>query len=233
MRKLSYWSRDHKQLARILIVTGYLILNVTGLFLGDLVHSISGTFNYAFILIPIILTMVGYFFYPDNKNKNSYRNFYSTQKLNDGFLIMATFLFLVFAGNKLNESTRWSQSVSALSIHYPTAKNSVQNKTVNTKPQSGTKAYKTFKQRLKALRKAYKESTKTEKILMIIGVVLLAGLAGSGVAALSCNLSCSGNEALAIVVLIIGIGGIIYGGYKLIQKITGGGKKTKVDEPLE
>lgn len=224
MKKLSFWSRDHKTSARILIVVVYLILNLAGLFLGDLLHSFTGNFNAALLLIPVALTLAGYIFYPSKKNKEAYKNFYSTQKLNDGFLIIATFLFIVFAGNKLNENARWSQSASALSINYPTSKNSVENKTVNTKPQSGTKASKKFKQRLKALRKAYKESTKTEKALMIFGVVLLAGVVGYGLAALACNISCSGSEALAIVVLIIGVVGIIYGAVKLIQRITGGRK---------
>ncbi len=229
MKKLSFWSRDHKTSARILIVVGYLILNMAGLFLGDLLHSFTGNFNAAIILIPIILTMVGYFFYPDKKNKNVYKNFYSRQKLNDGFLVFATFLFLVFAGNKLNENTRWSQSASALSINYPISKNSVENKTVNTKPQKGTKAYKNFKHRIKALRKAYKESSKSEKTLMIIGVVLLAGAVGYGLAAVACGISCSGSEALAIVVFVVGLGGIIFGAVKLIQRITRGPKKPRTD----
>ena len=233
MKKLSFWSRDHKTSARILIIVGYLILNVAGLFLGDLLHSFAGNFNAALLLIPVALTLAGYILYPSKKNKNSYKNFYSTQKLNDGILIIATFLFIVFAGNKLNETTMWSQSASAISIHYPTSEKSVENKTVNTKPQKGTKAYKNFKQRIKALRKAYKESTKTEKTLMIIGVVLLAGAVGYGLAALACGISCSGSEALAIVVFVVGLGGIIFGAVKLIQRITGRGKKPKVDEPLQ
>lgn len=233
MRKFSYWSRDHKQSARILIIIGYLILYVTGLFLGDLLHSISGTFNQALILIPIILTLVGYIFYPDKKNKAAYKNFYITQKLNDGFLIIATFLFLVFTGNKLNENRGWNQSASALSIHYPASEISLPNKTVNTKPQSGTKASKTFKQRLKALRKVYKESTKTEKTLMIIGVLLIAALAACGIGAASCSLSCSGNGTASFMVFFVGTPLIIFGAIKLIQRIKRGPKKHKVDEPLE
>ena len=233
MRKLSYWSRDHKQSARILIVFSYLILNVTGLFFGDLLHSIIGIFNSALILIPIILTIVGYIFYPNKKDKTAYKNFYFTQKLNDGFLIIATFLFLVFTGNKLNENRGWNQSASASSIHYPSSKNSLKNKTANTKPQSSNSVSKNFKERLKTLRRALKKGTGTEKALAIFFVILVSGLALSMVAAASCSLTCSGSEALGTIVLILGIPAIIFGAVKLFQRMTRGLKKPVVEEPLE
>jgi hypothetical protein len=233
MRKLSYWSRDHKKSARILIVFSYLILNVTGLFLGDLLHSITGTFNPALILIPIILTIVGYISYPQKKNKAAYNNFYITQKLNDCFLIIATFLFIVFTGNKLNENRGWNQSASASSIHYPSSKISLKNKTVNTKPQSGTSVSKNFIERLQTLRRALKKGTGTEKALAIFFVILVSGLALSMVAAASCSLSCSGSEALGTIVLILGIPAIIFGAVKLFQRMTRGLKKPVVEEPLE
>jgi hypothetical protein len=42
---------------------------------------------------------------------------------------------------------------------------------------------------------------------------------------LACSISCSGSEALAFIVFFIGLGGIIFGSIKLIQRIKRGPKK--------
>jgi hypothetical protein len=224
MRKLSYWSRDHKNPARILILIGYLILNVTGLFLGDLVHSISGTFNQALILIPIILTIVGYIFYPKKKYKSIYKNFYSRQKLNDLLLIGSTFMFLTFIGNNTNSVQNIHQPLFASAIVFHPSR--------TIKPTTVSHSSKNLRQRFKAFRKAYKDKTKSQKTMAIIGILLLAGAMMVLIGALSCSIACSGGETLSIIVVIVGFVGVIFGASKIIKRINHGPKKPLVEEPL-
>lgn len=225
MKQISFWAREHKTAARIFIVVGYLFLNVAGLFLGDIVHSITGTFNPALILIPIILTIAGYIFYPKKKNKSIYKNFYFRQKLNDLLLIGSTFMFVIFLGNNTNTLQSMNQPLLASKIvYYPSR---------IIKPATVNHSSKSLRQRIKAYRKAYKEMTKSQKTLAIIGIVILAVFVAGGVGALSCNIACSGSESLSIVVLVIGLAGVIFGAIKLIQRVTRGPKKPVADQALE
>ncbi len=225
MKQISLWAREHKAAARIYIVVGYLFLNVSGLFLGDLLHSITGTFNPALILIPIILTIAGYIFYPKKKNKSIYKNFYFRQKFNDLLLIGSTFMFLTFFGNNANTIKSLQQPLLAsTSVYHPSRV---------IKPTTVSYSSKSLGQRIKAYRKLYKQMTKTQKTLAIIGIVILAAFVAAGVGGLACNIACSGSEGLSIVVLVIGLAGIVFGTIKLIQRITRGPKKPTADQPLE
>lgn len=225
MKQISFWAREHKKAARIYIVVGFLFLNVSGLFLGDLLQSVTGNFNPALIIIPVTLTIAGYIFYPRKKNKRIFKNFYFRQKLNDLVLIGSTFLLLIFIGNNTNTIQSLQQPLLAsTSVFHPSRV---------IKPTTVSHSSKSLRQRIKAYRKAYKEMTKTQKTLAIIGVVILAGLVAMGVGALACNIACSGSEGIALILVILGFVGAIIGAVKLIQRITRGPKKPAADQPLE
>jgi hypothetical protein len=225
MKQISFWAREHKKAARIYIVIGFLFLNVSGLFVGDLLHSLTGIFNPALILIPVTLTIAGYIFYPRKKNKRIFKNFYFRQKLNDLVLIGSTFLFLIFIGNNTNTIQSLQQPLLAsTSVFHPSRV---------IKPTTVSHSSKSLRQRIKAYRKAYKEMTKTQKTLAIIGIIILASFVAAGVGALSCNIACSGSESLSIVVLVIGLAGVVFGAIKLIQRITRGPKKPVAHQALE
>ena len=224
MKQISFWARGHKSASRVLIIIGFLFLNAAGLFLGDLLHSITGIFNPSLILIPITLTIVGYIFYP-RKNKSLYKNLYFRKKFNDLLLIVSTFMFVILLGNNTNSIQNMPQPLMASNIVYHPSR--------IIKPTTVNHSSKNLRQRIKAYRKAYKEMSKSQKTWAIIGIVLLAGLVAMGVGALSCNIACSGSESLSIVVLVIGLAGVVFGAIKLIQRITRGPKKPVADQALE
>lgn len=230
MKSISFWGRDHKIAARVIIVLCYCILNISGLFLGDILHSIAGSFNPALLLIPLLITIAGFLFYPDKRNKDAYKNFYWQQKANDLLLISATFLFLVFAGNAVNRNYEWGTPVSAAQI-IPPAGN--KNYIGNQKRANRLKADEnTVVHPLKTWRKTFKSLRKKNKALLIIAVILGAGLLSYVVAGLSCGIMCSGSEALGTIVLIVGLTGIVYAAVGLIQRITHG-KRVENREPVK
>ena len=75
MKSISLWARDHAWPSRLLIILViYPLLNLTGLFLGDLlessniVYSSSWTYVLSFVIILLFL------FYP-GRNEPAYKNF--------------------------------------------------------------------------------------------------------------------------------------------------------------
>lgn len=221
MKKLAFWARENKNSARATIIISYVFLNLIALFLGDLIHSLNIQFTPLFFVFASILTIVGWMIYPSKNRKKEYRNFFLRQKSADLLLISATFLFIVYAGNSLNRN--WNapfNPVQAISIIYPSSSTHVTESSSTKTSVSKKSLRKKIRAEIKSIRKAYKESSKSQKTLYIILAVLGAALLTYGLAGLACSISCSGSEALAIVVLVVGLGGIIFGVVKLIQRIT-------------
>lgn len=226
MKKLSFWAREHKRAAQFAIVISYIFLNLIALFLGDIFHSLNIEFTPLFFLFTFSMTLVGWMIYPSRNKKDRYKNFYVRQKSADLILVSATILFVVYLGNSLNNN--WNsfrnplQAASIVNTNNP----------INVSAPSAAKkivSKKSFRKKLRAefksLRKAYKDSSKSQKTLYIILAILAAAALTWGLAAVACGISCSGSEALAIVVFAVGLGGIIFGLVKLIQRITRGKPK--------
>lgn len=116
MKRVSFWAHNHKVTARIIIAFIYFFLNLLGLFGGDLLSSLHIVLSPAFYFIPILLTLGGILIYPSKKRKHFYKNFYSRQKLADGLLIIATFLFITYTGNSFNYTRKINPLNSAFAI---------------------------------------------------------------------------------------------------------------------
>ena len=63
-------------------------------------------------------------------------------------------------------------------------------------------------------------------VLIFLAVVVAAGLLYV-LAALACTISCSGAEALAVIVALVGTFGIVFGAIRLIQAILGKKRRKK------
>ena len=226
MKKLSFWAREHKHIARVTIIISYILLNVIGLFLGDVIHSFNIEFTPLFFLFAISLTFLGWMIYPSKDKKHEYKNFYLRQKSADLILVSATLLFVIYLGNALNKNTNSFRNPlqaasivntnNAINISSPTvAKNTVSKKSLRQK----------IRAEIKSIRKAYKDSTKSQKTLYIILAVLAAAGLTYVLTMFSCSISCSGAEALGYVVFFVGLGAIVFGLVKVIQRIKRGKPK--------
>ncbi len=240
MKQLSFWAHNHKVAARTIIVFIYFFLNLLGLFCGDLISSLNINLSPAFYFIPILLTLGGILLYPSKKRKHFYKNFYSRQKFADGLLMAATFLFIIYAGNSFN-STRTINPLStafAISIVKPPVSSSVVPGNSLSGKKSGQlskkETRKHFRSFIKEIRKKYKATSNSGKTIYIILVVLGAIFLSYLMLGLACTIACSGSEALAFIVGFVGIGAVIFGAVKLIQRIKRGppqkNKTTEVDE---
>ena len=228
MRQISHWAHQHIMAARICIGVIYILLNITGLFVGDVLDSLQVIINPLYVVIPVSLTLFGLWFYPSKNNNPRYVNYYRRQKLADLILASATLFFIIYTGNVLNQP----RSVATPPLYAISFINNPFTNDVKPAKQASEKNHlkkdntkKVSRNKLKQIRKFYKESTQTEKIIYIILAVLVASLLVSGLSALACHLSCTGSEALAFIIWFGGLGGVIFGLVKVIQRITRGKPK--------
>ena len=226
MKKLAFWAHSHKNTARLIIILSYIVLNLLALFLGDIIHSLNIEFTPTLYLFAVVLTLTGWMLYPSKSRKNEYRNFFKRQKSADFILLSATFLFTAYFGNTLNnpENTHLNPA-QAISVIHPSRTSNISNSTTAKTSVSKKSLRQKIRSEIKNIRKAYKDSSKSQKTGYIIVAVFVALVLLYGVAILACNLGCSGYEALAYVVFFLGLGGIIFGLVKMIQRITRGKPK--------
>ena len=219
-------------LTRLLIGLLYIVINLLGLFLGDLLFSANIVLTTLFIYLPIGLLFAGALMYPSKEKKHSYKNFYRQQKTADLVLAVSTFLFIVYGGNLLNKTSYTSFTgayattfsiPSSQSVNTPASIHPKEDaKATSKKPFSKKELKKKLKNKWKEFRKNYKESTKGEKTaLIILSVIIAAGLLLL-LAGLSCEISCSGSEGAAIAVGLLGTGLIIFLLVRVIQRINRG-----------
>ena len=226
MKKLAFWAHTHKNPARLIIILSYGVLNLLALFLGDIFHSLNIEFTPTLYLFAFVLTLTGWMLYPSKSRKKEYRNFFLRQKFTDFILISATFLFTVYFGNTLNKpGNSFLNPVQAISIIYPSNHSNISISSTAKKSVSKKSLRQKIRAEIKSIRKTYKDSSKSQKTGYIILSVFVALLLLYGLAGLTCSIACSGSEALAYVVFFLGLGGIIFGLVKVIQRITRGKPK--------
>ena len=87
-----------------------------------------------------------------------------------------------------------------------------------------------MKAALSEIRKAYRQDKNGKRITLVTLSIVIAVILTFLLAALSCEIACSGAEALAIIVFISGLAGIIFGLVGVIKSINRKYKKLKTDK---
>jgi protein-S-isoprenylcysteine O-methyltransferase Ste14 len=240
MRKISFWAKNHKPLARLAIIAIYILLNCTGVFIGILLSGLDFTFSIASLYGFICLFLAGIVLYPQKYQKGKKwigRKFYVRQKSCDFILAASSFCMIIFLGNrpeKLLFNTALLNAALEVPVSQPKDSSAKTYKTINNfsfslKDENGKSLkWKERKKLLKAQIKGIKKANDLsdgEKIALII----LSGLVALGllslVLALSCNLSCSGAGGAAALVAIGGTALIIFLLVIAIRAINGKKKK--------
>lgn len=236
MKKISIWAHVHLMQTRLVMVVLFLLLILVGIFLGDVLFSTGISLTTIFLYISFVLFFIGLFIYPSKQKKQQYVNFYKRHKMADLLLVTSTFFFIVYGGNNLNQVNENNSQALYAASYSLTANNSLilPAKSIDKPVKnyfSKKEVRKILKEKVRELRKQYKNSTKGEKIALIALSVLVAIGLISLIAVLACNLSCSGSDALAIIVAIGGIGLVSFLLVRVIQRITRGSrKKEKADQ---
>ena len=219
MKKISLWASQHTWLTRFIILLIYIFLNIVGWIIGDLLTSFNIHFNSLLLGIPCLLGILGLYLYPLRKKNALYIIFYRRHKIADLLLATSTFLFIVFSGNRLElwyagtDARANSVTYSAETIVNPGKKDPKEKK------YTFKEWKKNIREAVKIIRKAYKEEKKGTRIALTTLSIVVASILIILLAALSCEIACSGAEALAIILFIVGTSGIIFGLVRIIQRI--------------
>ena len=220
MKSISLWARDHAWTSRLLIILViYPLLNLTGLFLGDLLESSNIVFSSSWTYVLSFVIILLFLFYP-GRNEPAYKNF-RFRKTMDCLLVLSTFLCILLSGNQLAAGKQFGLIPASHAAEIQPARTSTLDK-----PEK-----KSLKKKIQALRKKYRDLDTGAKIaLTLLAVVVFVGLAYL-LGALSCSIACSGAEGGAYVVFFLGLGGLIFGLVKVLKLIHKGPKKKRTTDP--
>lgn len=228
MKSISFWAKENPRKAQISIVFLYILLNLLAISAGLLLYDSGIRLSESLINSSFLLFLIATILY---KKQASY--FY--RKSLDLVLITTTFLMLTFWGNNISEPTFYLP-LSPKTANGVTIKNSGHSISVNKIENEKTNIKKKeWRKQIKENLKKYKlKISPGAKALLIILVVVAACFATYLLGALACNISCSGAEGLAVVVLVGGLITILGGGFLLIRRILkshAGKKNVEFEEP--
>lgn len=245
MKKISRWAKLHPWTSRVIIVAIYIGLNIVGIVLGKTLFALNISFPVIILYSSLLALLIGFLSYPSLNEKGvsiSRKAFYWKQKTGDAILSIATFLIIVFAGNRYENQVSIfnSQAIGtaalATSIKDSTRKayKSLAEFSASVKNADGKML--TWKERKKLLRTQLKAIKQSDDLsdgakvgLTIACVVVAAGLIYL-LLALACSLSCSGSEGAAFLVGFGGLAVVIFLlviAFRAIYKKKGDTKKKK------
>ncbi|HWC55234.1 MAG TPA: hypothetical protein VG676_16735 [Chitinophagaceae bacterium] len=220
MKKISYWASAHKWTARIVLTLSFLLLNFLGFETGILLNRSGVTVQSVVVFIFFLIFLTGVIIYPSQKNKKVRSGpftFYARQKSCDFLLAASTWAMAVCLGNNPDALFMFDLSASSsVSSTYSFPADSTNNsyksikdfstsmKDVNGKTLKWKERKKLLKEQLKAIKKDNTLSPGTKTLLTILSILVAVGLLVL-IVGLSCNLSCDGSGAAAV---LVGIGGI-------------------------
>jgi len=236
MYQISLWARHHVWATRLLYVVLYLLINLTGWLLGEQLAAVGIQLTQATFYTGAALLLMAFFVYP-SKHKRKKRRFYAWQKSCDVALITGTFILIVCLAQPQSLPPAWLQvsfNAQATEVVTPASEKPVvqQKKSIFRKLAQGAVKWlgidkavqKKVQKNWLQLKKEYKDSTKGEKIALIIVCALVAVALIGLLGALACELSCNGSEGAAVLVMLLGTGLVIFLLVKVIQRINRGPK---------
>lgn len=208
--------------SRFIIAACHLLLLADALILGFLTYASEIHLPASLIFILGNLFFLSYFLYPRKGQRSGiFKHSYFRQKTSD-FLLALTYPLVIatainvwaFAPDSGQEAPGAKAVLIVNRIHPEIEQKSKKDLKAELKVEF-RKSKKQIKAKLKALKKDFrakkgKDKSNLEKILLVMLVLLGACALAYGVAALACSISCSGQEALAIILAILGLAGIIW-----------------------
>lgn len=224
MKQLSFWARCHPKAARLLIIGSFILLTILGYASGVWLSELGIQLPALMLLIMLSVYFTGIILYPEKHLRTTIgkSSFYFRQKACDLMLAVSTFMLLVYLTNKPEtfiHSITYSSASKVPVSPVPGDSSSHSYKSIkdfsaSMKDKDGNllkwkERKKLLKEQVRSIKKADNMSNGAKAGLIILSVLVAIGLLFL-VAALACDLSCSGSEGAALLVGIGGTGLIIF-----------------------
>lgn len=243
MKQISFWAKRYVWPSRIIIIISHILLTIIAIYWGVQSFKVGFNLNESLLYALILLYFSLYFIYPTTRSKTILKNTHTVRLWLHSVMALCSFMMVFSYTNVKMQPTTIGSASAAVSIKIDKEKryksseaerliNSYKNGEVKKFTRTDRKVLREeLKYQFQKLKEAKKAGQKAEgsDALKIIITILVALLLLFGVASLSCNLSCSGNDGAAVAVLVLGIAAIIFG----VIMIFRGKNKKKVltDEP--
>ena len=230
MKRLSYWGRDHKWSARVIIVLATVLMNACILYAGFRLEQSGIILPSALFLLAMLVYLLGVLYYPEKNQRISIgaHRFYIRQKACDGIVLGAGLVMFLLIGNSPDPVKQYfSNGRTAAAMVPATYKDSQFSSKLkmmvafanSMRDEHGNmKKWKERKVLLKKQLKQIREMSDGGKVgLIILSVLVAIGLLFL-ILGLACNLSCSGNDGAAV---FVGVGGTVLIIFLLVLVIRG------------
>jgi hypothetical protein len=236
MRNLSIWAFRHAIAARLVIIFSQLMLAILAVLLANQLAILDIHFPLWWMYLGFALFFISWFAYSRIRRGSAWR--FAKQKTLDFLLAALGFFLVTLLADQLNQPYYSSSAINAATFvkDPPAYKNPEAQKLLDAF-KSGEKTKfsarekriirQEFKYQLKkfALNKMAGDTADAKQIALIIltciAAVGLLWLIGS----LACEVSCSGSDAGAVVIVVIGTAAVVWGTIAIIKAINRGAKK--------
>lgn len=215
--RISRWANQHKTKARILLIIAHITWISIAFVIGISLYAFDISFPGATGIIALLGFATSYLSYPDLcRPERITRQAYRRKVQKDIVMTMCAFVILLTGIPKMLDYETVEQN-KTMPVRWMVAGNVKQDvKTMDNREQKilTGKFDQVKKQWLRKIKKhdtGESEKVKASQIMLALLMVLLAVGAFYMVGALACNISCAGNEALAVVVFFGGVAGILTG----------------------
>lgn len=219
MKKISIWAKNHVFATRIIISIIHLLLILIAFYISQ---NLQFNFSFSALCIVILIIIAGKIFYPFARRKS-----YVLHKTTLFVTSTCFFLVMCFAMKHNFRLSSYNQNaLSAISLPVDS------NKVSSLKQISSYKDYKALsKSERKAFRKELKKEIRTYKKIpqpnrpsaqdaVLIFLIVLCGLGLLFLLSiLVCGISCGGISGGAILLTLLGMGGIGVGLYFIIRSL--------------
>jgi len=225
MKELSLWAQQHKWPARIILIFSHIALTLISIYWGFISFQKNIVINEAALYLLIIFYFLLYLLYPSGGKQHFFQNTYKVRLLFHGAMAVCSVLLVVTYVNSLQHATHMNTATASVikvrgtnpGYNNPEAERLVKGFQSGEIKKFSKSERRILKEELKYQFHSYKKAKEAHQkkdatnaviiILTIIGALIMLYL----VAALSCSLSCNGNEAASVIVLVLGVAAIIFG----------------------
>jgi hypothetical protein len=227
MKKISAWAKHNVVPARIVIFCIHISLIFLAGYLGTHLHKLHATVFYTAGILIIFIFIV----YPRPAKKIFYgKKFYAVQKTCDFIAAAGIFMLLCFFANHNLRLPSLQNSLYAVSLHpkneKPTAQQILESLKYRDKStltrQEKRILKKEFKNQLGVYAKAtlkHDKAGQSHAVEIIFTIIVAIGLFGL-LSALACTISCNGADGLAVLVMVVGTAGIVWGAVAIINSLS-------------
>ncbi|MEO6456524.1 MAG: hypothetical protein ABIN97_20780 [Ginsengibacter sp.] len=235
MKKISLWAKQNKTSARFLVVFIKIALAFMACYTGNKLYQIHVSMPIVLVGVSAVVSLIAAILYPSKKlNQLSKHQLYVRQKSCDFILSACTFIIILTIVNNqdtIKPSLSSAGFASIIKKHPAKAEEilaslSYRDKSSLTRMEKRILKKEFVKQlKIYAIAKVNADKENANNSLAIILTIIVAiGLLGL-LAAIVCNLSCSGADVAAGIVGILGLVAIIWGSVLVINHINRKSKK--------